>query len=108
MPENLGQKGLTEVVKICINITPDFVSKGQKDVKRGYYGVKMGCQNKAGCIPALADVESGYFRSWRDVVDDLLAGDLQREASWARAGEALEEWVGQARSSWGRALRKRG
>jgi hypothetical protein len=40
MPENLGQEGLTKVVKICVKITPDFVSTGQMDVKRGYYGVK--------------------------------------------------------------------
>jgi hypothetical protein len=35
MPENVEQKGLTKVVKICVKITPDFVSKGQMDVKRG-------------------------------------------------------------------------
>jgi hypothetical protein len=79
--QKFGAKRTQRSCKICINITPDFVSKGQKYVKRGYYGVKMGCQNEAGCISALADVESDYFQSWRDVVDDLLAGDLQREAS---------------------------
>jgi hypothetical protein len=28
MPKNLEQKGLTKVVKICVKIIPDFVSKG--------------------------------------------------------------------------------
>jgi hypothetical protein len=40
MPENLGQKGLTKVVKFCVKITPDFVSKGQMDVKRGIIVLK--------------------------------------------------------------------
>jgi hypothetical protein len=35
MPENLGQKGLTKVVKICVKITPDFLSKEQMEVERG-------------------------------------------------------------------------
>jgi hypothetical protein len=33
--KNLGQKRLTKVVKICVKITPDFLSKGQMNVKRG-------------------------------------------------------------------------
>jgi hypothetical protein len=45
MPKNLGQKGLTKVVKICVKITPDFVSKGQMDVKRGIMVLKQVCQN---------------------------------------------------------------
>jgi hypothetical protein len=32
---------------------------------------------------------AGYFRSWRDMVDELLAGDLQGGASWAGAGDAV-------------------
>jgi hypothetical protein len=40
MPENLGQKGLTNIVKVCVKITPDFVSKGQMDVKRGIMMLK--------------------------------------------------------------------
>jgi hypothetical protein len=35
MPENLGQKGLTKVMKIYVKIMPNFVSKGQMDVKGG-------------------------------------------------------------------------
>jgi hypothetical protein len=35
MPKNLEQKGLTKVVKVCVKITPDFMSKRQMDVKRG-------------------------------------------------------------------------
>jgi hypothetical protein len=34
-----GAKRLTNVVKSCIKITPDFMSKGLMDVKRGYYTV---------------------------------------------------------------------
>jgi hypothetical protein len=34
MPENLGQKGLTKVVKICVKIMLDFMSRGLIDVKR--------------------------------------------------------------------------
>jgi hypothetical protein len=44
MPKNLGQKGFTKVVKICVKIMPDFMSKGQIDVKRGIIVLKMGCQ----------------------------------------------------------------
>jgi hypothetical protein len=35
MPKNLEQKGLTKVVKVCVKITPNFVSKYEMDVKRG-------------------------------------------------------------------------
>jgi hypothetical protein len=35
MPKNLRQKGLTNVVKVCVKITSDFVSKGQMDVQQG-------------------------------------------------------------------------
>jgi hypothetical protein len=41
MPENLEQKGLTKVVKICVKITPDFMSKEQMDVKRGIMMLKQ-------------------------------------------------------------------
>jgi hypothetical protein len=40
MPENLEQKELTKVVKICVKITPDFVSNFQMDVKRGIMVLK--------------------------------------------------------------------
>jgi hypothetical protein len=39
-PKNLGQKGLTKVVKICVKICQIFVSKGQIDVRRGIIAVK--------------------------------------------------------------------
>jgi predicted thioredoxin/glutaredoxin len=35
LSKNLEQKGLTKVVKICVKITPEFVSKEQIVVKRG-------------------------------------------------------------------------
>jgi hypothetical protein len=35
-----GAKRLTKVVKICVKITPDFVSKEQMDVKRGIMELK--------------------------------------------------------------------
>jgi hypothetical protein len=35
MTENLGQKELTKVVKICVKIMPYFESKGSNGVKRG-------------------------------------------------------------------------
>jgi hypothetical protein len=54
MPENLEQKGLTKVVKVCVKRTPDFESKRQMDVKREYYGVKTGQIGPEGCTPALA------------------------------------------------------
>jgi hypothetical protein len=41
MPENLGQKGLTKGVKICVKIMPDFISKGSNGCQKGYNGVKM-------------------------------------------------------------------
>jgi hypothetical protein len=41
MPENLGQKGLTKFVKIFVMMTPDFLSKGQIDVKRGNMELKQ-------------------------------------------------------------------
>jgi hypothetical protein len=53
MPENLGQKGLTKVVKVCIKITLDFVSKGQMDVKRGIMVLK---RVKRECQMVLDDV----------------------------------------------------
>jgi hypothetical protein len=57
MFKNLEQKGLTKVVKDCVKITPDFVSKGQMDVKRGIM-VLNGDQNVAGgCTPALAGLD---------------------------------------------------
>jgi hypothetical protein len=31
----LGQKKLTNVIKSSVTMTPDFMSKGQMDVKRG-------------------------------------------------------------------------
>jgi hypothetical protein len=34
MPENLGQKGLTKVVKICVKIMPELLSKGVNWLKR--------------------------------------------------------------------------
>jgi hypothetical protein len=44
-----GKKILTKVVKNCVKITPDFVSKG-------YNGCQKGCQKGVGrCTPALAD-----------------------------------------------------
>jgi hypothetical protein len=42
--QKFGAKRLTKVVKVCVKITPDFVSKGQMDVKRGIMvlnGVKL-------------------------------------------------------------------
>jgi hypothetical protein len=78
MPENLGQKGLTKVVKICVKITPDFVSIGLLEVKKGDYvvkqrqsGVKAMYQHGAGgCTPALAGLDrlfpvSGKARAQR-------------------------------------------
>jgi hypothetical protein len=35
------KKRLTNVVKSCMKITPDFVSNGEMDVKRGYIAVKI-------------------------------------------------------------------
>jgi hypothetical protein len=40
MPENLGQKGLTNIVKVCVKITPDFVSKWSNGCQKGDYEVK--------------------------------------------------------------------
>jgi hypothetical protein len=42
MPKNLGQKGVTKVVKICVKITPDFCVKETNGCQKGYYGVKTG------------------------------------------------------------------
>jgi hypothetical protein len=43
--QKFGAKRLTKVVKVCVKITPDFVSKGQMDVKRGIMVLKRVCQN---------------------------------------------------------------
>jgi hypothetical protein len=79
MLKNLGQKGLTKVVKICVKITLDFVSKGSNGVKRGNMVLKWGVKTKptdvGRCIPALAGLRTGYFRSVER--DELLAGALR-------------------------------
>jgi hypothetical protein len=62
MPKNLEQKGLTKVVKVCVKITPDFVSKCQMDIKRGIIVLRRCQQCVGGCTPALADFMAGYFR----------------------------------------------
>jgi hypothetical protein len=54
IPNNLGQKGLTKVVKIYVKITPDFSVNGTNGCQKGYYGVKRGQNVVVGCIPALA------------------------------------------------------
>jgi hypothetical protein len=41
-PKNLGQRGLTKVVTICVKIMSDFMSNGQMDVKRGIMMLKQG------------------------------------------------------------------
>jgi hypothetical protein len=58
-----GQNGLTKVVKMCVKITPEFVSKGQMDVKRGNMVLKRGQIGSKVCRPALAGVTAGYFWS---------------------------------------------
>jgi hypothetical protein len=40
MSKNLELKELTKVVKICVKITPDFVSNCRMDVKRGIMVLK--------------------------------------------------------------------
>jgi hypothetical protein len=60
MPENLEQKGLTKVVKICVKITPDFVAKESNRCQKGYYGIRTG---EIRCMPALAGVTASYFWS---------------------------------------------
>jgi hypothetical protein len=55
MSKNLERKELTKVVKICVKITPDFVSNCQLDVKRGNMVLKRGqAVVKRVCRPALA------------------------------------------------------
>jgi hypothetical protein len=46
IPKKLKQKGLTKVVKVCVEITLDFMSKGSNGCQSGYVG----------CIPALAEL----------------------------------------------------
>jgi hypothetical protein len=85
MPENLEQKSLTKVVKVCIKITPDFVSKEQMDVKRGIMVLKWG-QNVSRPMytgfsrfgPALA----GFGQMRRGAVK--LGGDVLRKRRWSR------------------------
>jgi hypothetical protein len=66
MPENLGQKGLTKVVKICVTITPDFSVKGTNGCQRGIMVLKRE-QNvvkirMGQSTPAFASFLAGYFQ----------------------------------------------
>jgi hypothetical protein len=66
MPKNLGQKGLTKVMKIYVKIPPNFVSKGQMDVKGGNMMLKRVNRINAGfskTLPAFFGCAS-YFQNW--------------------------------------------
>jgi hypothetical protein len=71
MPKNLEQKGLTNVVKICVKRTPDFVYQRDKRCQKGYFTIKIRTDSSrllskdiGQCTPALAGLMAGYFRSW--------------------------------------------
>jgi hypothetical protein len=103
MSKNLRQKGLTKVVKNCVKITPDFVSNGQKDVKRGIIvlnGDKMGSKVRWPMYTGFSWFEDRLFpglarcvseRAERGAVDAGL-GELRQ--SWRGAGRpaAVLEW----------------
>jgi hypothetical protein len=67
MPENLGQKGLTKIVKICVKIRRIFVSKGSKDGIMMSNGDQMVTKRKQNvivkCTPALAGLDAGFSRT---------------------------------------------
>jgi hypothetical protein len=88
MSENLRQKGLTKVVKICVKITPDFVSKAQMDVKRGIMVLKGGVKNGSKkCRPALAGMGRLFLALWMRSLEKRGQG----EVGWAEA--CCEAWA---------------
>jgi hypothetical protein len=68
MPANLGQKGLTKVVKICVKIIPSLFQRGQMDVKRGNMVLKQGPigvkEVLKWCWPALACMGPPFSGLW--------------------------------------------
>jgi hypothetical protein len=68
MPENLRQKGLTKVVKICVKIMPDFVAKGAKGYQKGYYGVKTESRQM---YAGFSQTGSGFSRSLQFARSDV-------------------------------------
>jgi hypothetical protein len=73
MPKNLGQKGLAKVVKMCIKIIPEFVSKGGIWCQRG---VKN-------------DMQAGFFGKWPAFSSGLLMSREDRGPGSACEGDCL-------------------
>jgi hypothetical protein len=95
MPKNLGQKGLTNVVKIYVKILLEFVSRDKMDDKRGNMVLKWKQIVVVGCIPALAGVTAGYFWSM----------SRRRRCGSGRAGGKRSSWA--SGESWTQARARR-
>jgi hypothetical protein len=101
MPKNLGQKGLTGGVKICVKIMPDFISKGSNGCQNGYNGFKTEPKQwdfifwcgDGRCSPALADLRAGNFRSLMSARGAIEAVELGRPRAM-QGGRA--DWNGGA------------
>jgi hypothetical protein len=85
MPKNLEQKGLTNVVKVCVKIMPDCMLNGQMDVKRGIKMLKQ-------CGKMCWKMYTGFSRFGGRLIpvlwSELLEG-LDRVRSWRGESEQL-------------------
>jgi hypothetical protein len=102
--QKFGAKELTNVVKICVKIMPDFCVKGTIGCQKGIMVLKWSQKLSR---PALAGVTASYFQTWAAWkqlaagAGDAVRAGAKRERNDAQVGAGHAVMRGYAETSWG-------